>query len=331
LSNSGKKTTIKRKIFLLIFLTVILLTLSAVVYTSNQYEKARQESLRLIEESSGKQEVEEIEFHGEESVEDYIHVLLLGVDKEDHGRGRTDTIIVAQYQPKNGKAKLVSLMRDTYVAIPGYRNNKINTAYFLGGPELLRKTIKENFDIDIHYYALIDFTGFERVVDIAAPNGIEVDIQRRMYYSQGRDHIDFQPGLQNLDGKQALNYVRFRSDFENDFGRVRRQQEVLTILKDELLSISGVSRLPSLLGAIEPYIQTNIENRKFLNYGRSFFLNPVNDMKTMTIPVTDGFVDAHYSHAGAVLELDIGKNKKALHEFLELDKLDEIDAISSNN
>ncbi|OIJ10144.1 transcriptional regulator [Anaerobacillus arseniciselenatis] len=338
MSNRGKKreknSKIKRKVFLLIFLITLLAILSAVAYTTQQYERARQESLRLIEESRGQQEeLEEIEFHPEEEADEYVHVLLVGIDNEGGGRGNTDTIMVAQYQPKNGKAKLVSLMRDTYVSIPGYRDNKINASFALGGPELLRKTIKENFGINIHYYALIDFNGFVRVVDIISPDGIEVDIERRMFYQDGAGDvsINFQPGLQRLDGKQALNYVRFRNDSENDFGRVRRQQEVLSILKDDLLTFSGVTRLPSLLGSIEPYIQTNLQSRQMLDYGRDFFLNPVGDVETLTIPADGHYTDARYSHAGAVLELDMEKNKQILHEFLELDELVEIDPNSSNN
>lgn len=318
-----KNSTVKRKIIILTILIFILLGLSAAAYMAHQFEKAREESLRLIEESIGKQLEEDIEFHGNSEISDYIHVLLVGVDNEGGGRARTDTIMVAQYQPKNGKAKLISLMRDSYVSIPGYRNNKINTAFFLGGPELLRKTIKENFDIDIHYYALVDFNGFVRVVDIVSPKGVEVNIERRMFYedSAGGLYINFQPGVQKLDGKQALQYVRFRNDRENDFGRVRRQQEVLSILKDDLLTLSGITRLPKLLGAIEPYITTNIQSNQFLDYGRNFFLNPIDSVETLTIPIQGAYIDSSYSHAGAVLELDMEKNKQAIHEFLQLDEL----------
>ncbi|OIJ18485.1 transcriptional regulator [Anaerobacillus alkalidiazotrophicus] len=317
--NKPKKS--KKKPIYITLSILIILAISTVVYSTYQFEHARKQSLKLIEGNNNQHEFEAIEFNAsKDEFKELIRVLLLGVDKEEDGAARSDTIMVAQYQPRQGKIKLISIMRDTYVTIPGYRNNKINTAFFLGGPELLRKTIKDNFDIDIHYYAMIDFDGFQRVVDIISPDGIEIDIKRRMYYSKGRDHIDFQPGLQRLDGQQALNYVRFRSDHENDFGRVRRQQEVLTILKDELLTFSGITRLPKLLGSIEPYIQTNIQNKQILDYGTNFFLKPIEKVETITIPVKGSFVDARYNHAGAVLEVDIEKNKQVIKEFLELDQ-----------
>lgn len=318
---NNKRPRIKRKVILLTFLIIVLLAVSTAPYTSHQYEVARKESQKLLEEN-GQQEVEEIKFNSETTEEEYVHILLVGVDNKGDGPARTDTILVAQYQPSNGKAKLLSLMRDSYVSIPGYKNNKINQAFFLGGAELLRQTIKENFDIDIHYYALVDFNGFVRVVDVISPNGIEVDIERRMYYEDRYANltINFQPGLQHLDGQQTLNYVRYRNDSESDFGRVKRQQEVLSILKDEILSFSGVKKLPKLLGSIEPFVSTNIANSQILDYGKSFFLNPIGQVETLTIPFEGSYVNSRYNHAGAVLELDMEKNKKAIQEFLELNE-----------
>ncbi len=329
MAKTGKKTkkrsTLKRKVFILTILLFILFGLSAVAYTSYQYNKAREATLEEIKKNKGIQpNKENIEFNGDEEILDFVHVLLVGVDNEDGGPARTDTIMVAQYQPKTGKIKLLSLMRDNYVSIPGYRNNKINTAFFLGGPELLRQTLKENFDLDIHYFASVDFNGFIKVVDMISPDGVEIDIERRMYYQDTAAGllIDFEPGLQQIDGKQALQYVRFRNDKESDFGRVHRQQQVLSILKDDFLTFSGVTKLPQLLGSIEPYIQTNIESKKILDYGRNFFLNPIENVETLTIPVEGSFENSRYSHAGAVLELDIEKNKQAIRQFFELDLLE---------
>lgn len=112
---------------------------------------------------------QDYEFNGQKNL-DKVNVLLLGVDaRPDEGKSRTDSIMVAQYDPKEGTAKLISIMRDIYTEIPGYKNYKINTAFYLGGPELLRETLKNNFDLDVEYYAIIDFTGFEKMVDVLAP------------------------------------------------------------------------------------------------------------------------------------------------------------------
>ncbi|MGO4889339.1 LCP family protein [Anaerobacillus sp. MEB173] len=315
-----RKSAIKRKVVSFLFLTALLLGVTF-VYAGYQYESGRNQALENLDIDPDEEDIEFNPFEEDKDSENgYINVLLIGADNEGDGAARTDTIMVAQYRPKEGTVRIASIMRDTYVSIPGYRDNKINTSFFLGGPELLRKTIKENFDININYYALVDFNGFVQTVDTIAPDGIELDIEKRMYYhdSYGDLLIDFQPGPQNLDGEETLKYVRFRSDHENDFGRVRRQQEVLTVLKDELLSVSGITKLPRLVGTIEPYIQTNLDNRKILSLGKDFFLNPINDIETLTIPVNGGYTDRRYSHAGSVLELDFEKNKEVISEFFSL-------------
>lgn len=242
-----------------------------------------------------------------------INVLLLGVDSRGEEKSRTDTIMIAQYDPKQGTAKLVSVMRDTYVEIPGYKNYKINTAYFLGGPELLRKTLEENLGVDLHYYALVDFKGFQQVVDTLAPNGIEIDVEQSMSKNIG---VSLEPGVQMLDGAELLGYARYRADAKGDFGRVERQQEVINALKDELISVNGVTKLPKLIGTVQPYIETNVDGTEVLGILKDFILNTPEDIETMTIPIEGSYTNESYSHAGSVLEIDMEENKAALDEFL---------------
>jgi len=242
-----------------------------------------------------------------------VNVLLLGVDSRGEDQSRTDTIMIAQFDPKEQTAKLVSLMRDIYVEIPEYQSYKINTAYFLGGPELLRKTIKHNFDIDIHYYALIDFQGFEKVIDTLAPNGIEMDVEKKM--SKNIDVV-LEPGLQMLNGAELLGYARFRADAEADFGRVKRQQKVVNALKDEVISVSGIPRLPKLVGTIQPYLETNLAGFEMMGVLKDLILGTPDEIQTLRIPVDDSFTDASYPHAGAVLDINMEVNKQAINEFL---------------
>lgn len=253
-------------------------------------------------------------FKGVEDLEK-INVLILGVDSKSE-EGRSDTIMVAQYDPETGSAKLASIMRDSYVSIPGHKDNKINQAYSYGGPELVRQTLKENFGIDVQYYAMVNFDGFANVVDVLSPSGVEIDVEKRMKYTDraGGLYIDFQPGLQRLNGKDLLEYARFRHDAESDFGRVRRQQQVITAVKDELISINGFTKLPKMMGTISPYIDTNIGTKKILALGTNFLMNP-KEIETIRIPVDGSFENKSYSHAGSVLDLDREENKQALNDF----------------
>ena len=263
---------------------------------------------------AGNEESEKDSFKGVEDLEK-INVLILGVDSKSE-EGRTDTIMVAQYDPETGSAKLASIMRDSYVSIPGHKDNKINQAYNYGGPELVRQTIKENFGIDVQYYAMVNFDGFAQVVDILSPDGVNIDVEKRMKYTDraGGLYIDFQPGLQKLNGQDLLEYARFRHDAESDFGRVRRQQQVIAAIKDELISINGIAKLPKMMGTVQPYIDTNIRSKTILSLAKNFLMDK-KDIETIRIPIDGSFENASYSHAGSVLELDREQNKQALQDF----------------
>lgn len=316
---SKKKPKRKRKLMVMFVMMFSILFIATAAYAVIQYETGRNESQANITPANETEMTEEqdvVEVKEPENNEP-INVLLIGADTSDQQPARTDTIMITQYDPKTGDAKLASIMRDTYVEIPGRSNNKINAAFAFGGPDLLRDTIEQNFDLDIHYYAMVNFDGFVDVVDTIAPNGLEVNIENRMYYqdSAGSTTIDFQPGLQTLDGQEALNYARFRNDAQNDFGRVQRQQQILTLLKDELLSFSGLTRVPRLIGAVEPHLETNIQTTRMLSLGRDLVLNPVSQIETLRIPIDEGYHNEYYSHAGSVLEMDKTKNVQALQEF----------------
>lgn len=252
-------------------------------------------------------------FQGEKSKMDAVNVLLLGSDSRGKEQARTDTIMVAHYNPQTHKVKLISLMRDMYVSIPEHGQQKLNAAYTYGGPELLRKTIKLNFGLDIHHYAIVDFKGFEKAVDLLVPNGIEVDIPYEM--SDGIE-MTLEKGTQQLHGKELLGYVRFRQDRLSDFGRVQRQQEVISKLKEEAVSLQSVVKLPELLDLLNTYIDTNIDTSTLLTIGKDILTNETGEIQTIRIPEDGSFENKRFDGIGEVLEVDLEQNKEALNEFL---------------
>jgi anionic cell wall polymer biosynthesis LytR-Cps2A-Psr (LCP) family protein len=118
----------------------------------------------------------------EETKESDKTFLLIGVDTRGEQKSRSDAIILAKYFPEQEKLKLASIMRDSYVKIPGNKSgyNKINAAYYYGGRELLKKTIQENFDVKIDHVAVIDFKGFVKMVDLLAPEGVAVNVDQEI-------------------------------------------------------------------------------------------------------------------------------------------------------
>ncbi|TDL34901.1 LytR family transcriptional regulator [Jeotgalibacillus sp. S-D1] len=305
--NRRRKKLRKGRVF---FVLTILFTIGIVAFSTTQYWLGTQ----MSKEAKGLDMSFEEEFQGVKSSDSKVNVLLIGVDSRGEEQSRSDTMMIAQWDGKNDEIKLVSLMRDIYVDIPGYQSYKLNTAFYLNGPELLRQTIKENFDIDVEHYMLIDFGAFEGMVDALAPNGVEIDVEKAMSEKIG---VSLEPGRQKLNGKELLGYARFRADEEGDFGRVNRQQKVIEAVKDHAVSLRGVMNTPKLLGVAQPYIQTNMTNTKQIEIMSRILLSGGADVNRLTIPVENGYWDASYPGVGSVLELDWEANNAALKEFLD--------------
>lgn len=299
----------KKKIGIGIGIFLVILAFG-IYYWVDQYNKG----LSLSEDGSLKEQNEDYGiFDGPEPQFGEINVLLLGSDARKEEDGHSDTLMIANYNQDTKKVKLISIMRDTYVDIPGHRKQKINAAFPIGGPEMVRQTIKENFGLDIHYYAMVDFKGFPKIVDIIAPDGIEVDIPYTMEHGI---YMTLKPGVQTLHGDQLLGYVRFRHDYKNDFGRVERQQEVLSKLKEEAVSIHSILSLPKLLGAADAYVDTNLDKMTILSIGKGIMDNKGEKIETLRIPVDGSFTDKRFDYVGEVLDIDLEKNIESINNFL---------------
>lgn len=245
---------------------------------------------------------------------DSINVLFLGSDSRGEEQARTDTIMVGHYNLDTHDIKLISLMRDMYVSIPKHGQQKLNAAYSYGETDLLRETIKKNFGLEIHYFAEVDFKGFEKAVDILAPNGIEVDVPYEMSDGIG---MTLEKGKQKLNGKEVLGYVRFRQDRLSDFGRVQRQQEIISKLKEEAVNLHNVAKLPKLLKISNTYIDTNIDTSTLLAIGKDMLTNKTGDIETLRIPEDGSFENKRYEDVGEVLVVDLDQNKEAVENFLK--------------
>jgi len=205
---------------------------------------------------------------------DRINILLLGVDRrEADDVPRSDTIIVVTIDPLTKDVGMLSIPRDLLVTIPGYGQDKINAAYALGanapvtGPGLIRATIEYNFGIPIHYYAEVDFDGFVRIVDTLG--GVVVDVPAPIKDDEfpAEDYnytrVYFAPGLQHMDGKTALRYVRTRHD-DNDFSRGYRQQQVLRALREQGLRLNLIRKAPQLVDSLADTVRTDLSPTQVL-------------------------------------------------------------------
>ncbi|CAD2074877.1 Regulatory protein MsrR [Jeotgalicoccus aerolatus] len=253
------------------------------------------------------------EFNPIDNHDGKITIMIIGKDRMDEGAERTDVIMLGQYDYMQKEMKLVSIMRDIYVDIPGYQSYKINAVYSLGGVELLREVMAHNFDINVEEYVTVDYDAFMETVNVVNPNGVTIDVEKDM--SEKID-TELKQGEQQLNGKDLLAYARFRNDEEGDFGRVRRQQQVLSAIQDEIISVGGIVKLPKILGTGMGYVDTSMTNKEMYRMIMSFMIRGDKDIDTMTLPLDNTYQFMDTSHTGNVIDMDFETNSAALKEFL---------------
>ena len=208
------------------------------------------------------EEVEDQEVMRDDAVDlgdgDPFSVLLMGIDTGEEGRvdqGRSDTMMVVTVNPHTQQSTIVSIPRDTYTEIAGRGTmDKINHAYAFGGTSMAVNTVQKLFDIPIDYYVSINMEGLEQIVD--ALNGItlvsDATFQQSGYsFTQGQET--------QLDGGAALAYSRMRKqDPEGDYGRQKRQRQVVMAIVDELASIESILNYRNVLSVLDQNMATNM-------------------------------------------------------------------------
>lgn len=194
-----------------------------------------------------------------------INVLVMGLDQSETGEQaekfdtRSDTLLLLRFDPLEGTTSLLSIPRDTQVAIPGYGTTKINAANVFGGPALAADVVSRTLnDVPIDRYLRIDTTAFKELVDLVG--GVEVYVPKPMRYTDNTQklYIDLPAGRQTLNGDQAEQFARFRYDELGDIGRVQRQQMLLRALREKLANPLILTKAPDLVKVLQKYVDTNL-------------------------------------------------------------------------
>jgi LCP family protein required for cell wall assembly len=166
-------------------------------------------------------------------------ILVLGLDQRGSEVTRSDTMLLVRVGPLGRPPTVLSIPRDLWVQIPGHGEDRVNTAYVWGeldqddGAGLARRTIEQNFGVPVDRVAVVDFGCFERAIDAAG--GVSVDVPRRLVDPTHPQEdgstapVTFEPGQQRMSGQRALQYARMRAP-DSDFGRIRRQQQIVSAL-----------------------------------------------------------------------------------------------------
>lgn len=258
---------------------------------------------------------------------DILNILVIGCDtRKKGGVGRSDAMILLSVNEDTEKIHMTSIMRDSYVTIPGMGNNRINAAYAFGGGSLLLDTIETNFDIDVDKYVSFDFYSFADIVD--SIGGIEIEVAEEELpvlndYLKGTNDVNgkaestnyiAKSGLQHLNGNQALGYVRIRYVGDGDFERTSRQRMVVTKVFEKVKTLN-LLEINELMNAFLPQARTNLTQEEILSLLLKTLEYLQYDLESHRLPVDDSWKYLRVNGM-SVLGIDLEKNQNALKEFI---------------
>ena len=211
-------------------------------------------------------------------VEGVVNIALFGVDAPVGKNGRSDSIMIVTVDKNSKKIKISSIIRDSYVNIPGRGMDKVNHAYAFGGPELAIQTLNSNFHLDIRDFGTVNFTTLPKIIDILG--GVEITVTKAEAPHVGGGLTS--AGTYTLSGEQALNYSRIRK-IDSDFARSERQRTVLEAIIKKMLN-KNVTSYPGILSKILPLVTTNMKSNDILSLAGSVVTNGIRTIEQNRFP-----------------------------------------------
>lgn len=217
-----------------------------------------------------------------------VNILLIGADYQDTDQPRSDTTMLVTFNTETNTLTMTSFMRDLYVKIPGYAKNKLNAAYSLGGMNLLKETLKENFGVHVDGIVEVDFSQFEKIIDLLGGIDLELTSQEASWINK-KAGSSLTEGVQHLNGKLAMWYSRNRtSNGGGDYQRTNRQRIVLNTLIETYKS-AKLTTIIGMLDQILPLITTNMTKEEIVDYVVELFpLLMEAEIVSQRIPIGDG-------------------------------------------
>ncbi|KAB8133091.1 LytR family transcriptional regulator [Gracilibacillus oryzae] len=298
LKKIAKKRKRRRRVA---FALVILLFLvgGVGVYATNLLNKA-EEVVKDSYEDDGREQGSELREEEVNPQQDNISILFIGIDdsekrsESNQSNQLSDALLLATLNSEDHSVNLLSIPRDTYTYVPERdRYTKINHAHAYGGPKATIETVEQFLQVPVDYYVRVNFNAFMDVVDTLG--GIQVDVPVEVYEQNSQDvanAIHLTPGVQQLDGEEALALARTRK-IDNDIERGKRQQEILKAIVNRALSVDSVLKYDDLLEAVGNNMKTNMtfdEMQSLIAYAKTGSLN----IDTFTLEGQDSYIDNVY-------------------------------------
>ena len=255
-----------------------------------------------------------------------IDIMLIGVDNRDIEKfsGRSDVMIYMRVNTETKSLKLASFMRDTLVSIDGHGEKKLNTAYSFGSIDLLFRTYTENFGLTPDRYVVVNFYGMEDIIN--ALGGVDIDVHSNELSSlnssirevnkndpAGKSATVEKSGMQHLNGRQAVAYMRIRKPGW-DSGRIERQQKVLKALFEEARNVSA-GEIPALVNTLAQYVRTDVSIGSMMDIAKA--VQGMQDSSLHTFRYPEEYAEGRYEGAGSVVQpKDFDTEYKKLCDFL---------------
>ncbi|HCL4446797.1 TPA: LCP family protein [Clostridium botulinum] len=310
----------KKKKWILSIVAVIIL----ILVVSALYVYSKLGSVKKVPISKDDRELK-IDKKAESYGDDVINIAFFGLDRRKKEElSRSDAVMILSLDKKHKKVKLSSIMRDSYVNIEGHGKTKLNHAYAYGGPELAIKTINSNFKLNIRDFVAVDFYGLENIIDTVG--GVEIpvrsdEIKYINSYMQGTAKVENKavqevqnPGLQNLNGMQAVAYARIRYTSGGDYERTERQRTVLTAIMNKIKKL-GPTEFPKVVSSLLPNVESSLSSTEIIKMGTSAFTLGIDNVEQQRFPL-DNYCEGKLIEGIYYLLFNEKKTIDQMHKYI---------------
>lgn len=299
--NSKIKNSKIKYIILALILVILGLIGVSTYYINSKINKVQKVEINKDNLSINKAQVEE---------EKHIkNIALFGIDAPKGKVGRSDAIMILTLDEEHKVMKLTSIMRDSYVDIPGHGDDKITHAYAFGGPELAMKTLNENFKVNVEDFMAVNFTSLPEIIDKLG--GVKINIiPEEIHHIPGITS----PGEQVLNGAEALAYSRIRYATGGDYKRTERQRVVLEAVFEKLKS-TPTKEYTSLIDDFLPYVETNMSSMDMIKLATNVAPLVKGNLETARFPL-DGYCDGKMINGVWYLVYDRQATLNQIQEYI---------------
>lgn len=323
--NSKKKKKKKRfmKGFLITLLAMIIVFAASTGFVFSKLNKVKTTKISKTNEDLG---IDTSKIQNTNDSDKVTNIALFGVDtgREAKEAAHSDSLMILSIDEKNKKLKLSSIMRDSYVEVEGHGKTKITHAYAYGGPQLAIKTLNKNFNMDVRDYVTVDFAGLGDIID--AMGGLEIDVKKYEINEINKYMREVakirkkkpknikKPGLQVLDGNQAVSYARIRHVGNGDYERAERQNTVLTAMFNKVQN-QGTSKYPQIISEFLPYVETSMSKTDILKVSTEVISSGITKLDWCRFPI-DGYSKGKMINSVWYLTLDRDATTDQMHKFI---------------